>query len=426
MRLWPSGLRNKFEEAVAVCARWGFFTRGGLVLVLAMTTFALFMGPGPSPVQKTFAAEKEVELIENQVGAVREVVRENVKLVPPRREPEEGKTEFVVMPIPVANPTVGAGLAAVGMFLYKASENAPTSNTTVGGLYTNNDTWAVAVSQKTYLDGDRFRLNGIAGYGNINLDFAGIGSESGKQGVTVPITEKGYMFMPDFLYRFATHFYGGVRYRYLDFKTVVDPQYITVGGQPIFPDVDFASQSRIRSSGLGLVMNYDSRDNGFYPYRGTFFDANAVFAAKALGSDVDYQVYQGAYNIYFTIAEKMTLAYRFYGRFTAGEVPLYDLSYFGAHNDLRGYAAGEFVDQMMLATQLEFRWRFWKRWGMVAFGGVGKVGRDLNDLDSRDLLPSAGVGLRFVASEKERVNLSIDYARGREGDAVYFYIGEAF
>ena len=63
---------------------------------------------------------------------------------------------------------------------------------------------------------------------------------------------------------------------------------------------------------------------------------------------------------------------------------------------------------------------------MVAFGGVGKVGRDLQDFDTRDLFPSAGVGLRFMASQKERVNLSVDYARGREGDAVYFYIGEAF
>ena len=31
-----------------------------------------------------------------------------------------------------------------------------------------------------------------------------------------------------------------------------------------------------------------------------------------------------------------------------------------------------------------------------------------------------------MASEKERVNLSVDYAMGREGHAVYFYIGEAF
>jgi hypothetical protein len=63
----------------------------------------------------------------------------------------------------------------------------------------------------------------------------------------------------------------------------------------------------------------------------------------------------GAYNIFFSLAEKMVLAYRLYGRFIAGRVPLYDLFYFDSHNDLRGYAAGQYVDKSMIATQLEFR-----------------------------------------------------------------------
>jgi len=46
------------------------------------------------------------------------------------------------------------------------------------------------------------------------------------------------------------------------------------------------------------VLNYDSRDNPFNPYKGIFLDLNAIFAAKALGGDYDYQIYQGAYNFY--------------------------------------------------------------------------------------------------------------------------------
>jgi hypothetical protein len=63
---------------------------------------------------------------------------------------------------------------------------------------------------------------------------------------------------------------------------------------------------------------------------------------------------------------------------------------------------------------------------MAVFAGVGEVAKDLRDLGLENLLPSAGGGLRYMVSEKERVNLSIDYARGREGAALYFYIGEAF
>jgi outer membrane translocation and assembly module TamA len=81
---------------------------------------------------------------------------------------------------------------------------------------------------------------------------------------------------------------------------------------------------------------------------------------------------------------------------------------------------------MMFATQVEYRWNFWKRWRMVAFAGVGEVAPKLDELNTKDLLPSAGAGLRFMVSEKNRVNISMDYARGKEGDTVYFYIGESF
>lgn len=392
---------------------------------LFLASLAVLLGVGILIPARGWAIEGETDSIEKEIRAAREVVREVVKFPPPP-EPEEGKTDFVIMPIPISNPTVGTGLGAAAMFLYPAGEKAPASSTTFGGFYTNNNSWGAGVSQKTYFSGDRLRLNGVGGYGNINIDFSGIGTEFGNLGITVPITWRGVFFIPDVLIRLANHFYGGVRYRYLSLETLFDPGKITVGGSPIFPDVDFTAESKVRSSGLGPILNYDSRDNPFYPHRGTFLDLNAIFAAETLGSDYDYQVYQGAYNTFFSLTEKMVLAYRLYGRFTAGRVPLYDLSYFGSHNDLRGYAAGQYVDKSMIATQLEFRWRFWKRWGMVAFAGLGEVARDPGDFNAQDLLPSVGAGLRFLVSEENRVNISIDYARGREGDAVYFYIGEAF
>ncbi len=51
---------------------------------------------------------------------------------------------------------------------------------------------------------------------------------------------------------------------------------------------------------------------------------------------------------------------------------------------------------------------------------------NLSEMTASNILPSAGLGMRFRASEKDRVNLSIDYARGKDSDAWYFRIGEAF
>jgi hypothetical protein len=55
------------------------------------------------------------------------------------------------------------------------------------------------------------------------------------------------------------------------------------------------------------------------------------------------------------------------------------------------------------------------------------VAPNLAAFPDSDLLCSGGTGIRFVASESERINLGIDYARASDGDsAVYFRIGEAF
>jgi hypothetical protein len=64
--------------------------------------------------------------------------------------------------------------------------------------------------------------------------------------------------------------------------------------------------------------------------------------------------------------------------------------------------------------------------GMVAFAGIGEVAPKVSEFAAGNLLPSVGAGLRFMVSEANRVNISVDYARGKEGDGVYFYIGEAF
>jgi len=389
----------------------------GIFLLWVSFATTIFLW-GPLLFEESWALETEAESANREIRALREAVREVIKIAPPA---EESKTDFVIMPIPIANPTIGAGLGAAAMFLYPMDSRSPVSSTTVGGFYTNNGSWAAGVNQKTFLAEDRFRLNGLFGYGNLNLDFYGIGADAGNRGTSIPITEKGIFLMPEMLTRIWDRLYGGLRYRFIQMETSFDLNNLLQNNINFNPNTD-----KVKSSGIGLLMNYDSRDNPYNPYKGTFLDLNATFAAKALGGDSDYQIYQAAYNYYYGLTDRMVLAYRAYGKLTAGDVPFYDLSFFGVHNDLRGYQGGRYLDKMMFATQVEYRWRFWKRWGMVAFAGVGEVAPQLKDLNTQDLLPSAGAGLRFMVSEKNRVNISVDYARGKEADTVYFYIGESF
>ena len=62
---------------------------------------------------------------------------------------------------------------------------------------------------------------------------------------------------------------------------------------------------------------------------------------------------------------------------------------------------------------------------LTGFAGVGEVASELSGFGN-DFLPAAGLGARFVLSDKHRVSLSFDVARGKDGTEFYFGVGEAF
>ena len=78
------------------------------------------------------------------------------------------------------------------------------------------------------------------------------------------------------------------------------------------------------------------------------------------------------------------------------------------------------------AFQGEYRFPLGGRFGAVVLAGGGRVAPSFSDMGGEPDLPSVGAGLRWLASEKARVNLSIDVAKGRDGTAAYVYVKESF
>ena len=97
----------------------------------------------------------------------------------------------------------------------------------------------------------------------------------------------------------------------------------------------------------------------------------------------------------------------------------------GGSKDLRGYPSGRYRDYKMYALQTEYRWHFNERWIFTGFAGFGEVAESFKDF-GRDILPAAGVGVRFVISKKHQTSLSSDIGFGKHGVEFYFGIGEAF
>ena len=179
-------------------------------------------------------------------------------------------------------------------------------------------------------------------------------------------------------------------------------------------------------SALGIVGIIDTRDNIINPYRGRYAEFSSYFFLPQLKSTFSFQTINATYQQYWQIRPKHILALQAKGRFTFGSVPFLDLSTLGNDDILRGYPKNRFRDRHFMATQVEYRFPLWWRFGAVAFAGAGDVFGPSSDLNFQNLKYSVGTGLRFVVDPAERLNIRLDYGYGTEGGYFYFMVGESF
>ena len=357
---------------------------------------------------------------------------------------DEQKGEWVIAPIPVKSPAIGAGLEwALGYIspFSKQDKVSPPSMVGIGGLFTNNGSRGLAIGGRLYLKEDKYRLTLAGGHASINADLYGVGKLAGDRGLFLPINTKGAAFFTEALFQIKKGIYVGSRFQYRNLRLSIDrqnsdlPEDVETNPPPGIEDIITAVRDNLfrqRTIALGPRFQWDTRDNTFYPRRGVFLDSGIDLFARPLGSKFTYQYYKVAFNKYVSTGDYSVFAVRGMGCAAAGErVPVYDLCLFGFQNDLRGYSAGRYQDRRMFATQAEYRMALPKtgfigRFGLVAFGGVGGVGPGFNDIGISDMLPAGGGGIRFRLTKKNPINFRIDYGIGKAGGTLSIGVGEAF
>jgi hypothetical protein len=342
---------------------------------------------------------------------------------PQAKPKKEKRGSFIIAPIPISSPAFGSGLLLITAYVFKVNENdktSPPSYLGAAGVFTNNGTRGLALGGKLYLKENKYQTTFAVAKGKANLDFFGIGRIPGRSAIAVPLELSGTIFFGEGMRNIGKNIFVGPRFQYRRLSAGIDGP--TPPGGFEIPPIDIKSTS----AAIGVHVQRDRRDSTFYPTRGSLFDFTGDFFDQAWGSRREYQTYKIAYNGFRELAQRQILAYRAMACSANGSVPFYDLCLFGYNNDLRGYTTGQFQNRRMFATQAEYRLELRKRFGLVAFGGVGGVGRRWNDFRSDQLLPAGGVGLRFNLDKKNHINYRVDVAFGREGRTLVIGVGEAF
>ncbi len=324
--------------------------------------------------------------------------------------------KFAAIPIPNYNETFGFGLGLLGSAFYRTSQAdtvSPPSSTSLFGFYTSNETWVAGFAQSLYLSQDKYRGNLYLGLAGVNFQFYATPIE-GLPGGFIPFNTQGFFGGVDGAIETLDRLYLGVQYEYFRLGTEFDVA---------LPD----SLRTIRETltGPGVLISYDTRNNIFNPDAGLFLDLSSSFYLKSVGSTNDFSKFKIPLNAYVPINESSVIATRAYAEIATGDVPFQGQSVVG-RSDLRGYTSGRYRADQVYAFQAEWRWRFYKRLGSVAFAGVGWATDTLSETRFDDALPCAGVGLRFRMIEDYRINAGVDFAVGKDDTAFYFRIGEAF
>lgn len=179
--------------------------------------------------------------------------------------------------------------------------------------------------------------------------------------------------------------------------------------------------------GLGPSFRYDTRDYTIYPTKGHFFAVRTLF--NYLGSfsyayyELDARKYVSLWN------EQNILAFQIRTNIIHGsEVPFYKLPQLGGDDRLRGIAnASLYRDRQLLYTQVEYRRPLFWRFGMVVFAGVGEVANNFGDFRLSEFKYVAGLGGRFAAIPKKKLNIRLDLGVARGGQTgIYVGLSEAF
>jgi hypothetical protein len=335
----------------------------------------------------------------------------------------EKRGELAVAPIPVIDPTIGNGLAGVGLYTFRLREEDKVSPPSIiggGGFRTSNGSWGIAGGGKVFLKQDRFRILAAAATARVNYSFYGIGNETGGEETTIPITQRGSGLLVGAQVRVIERWFVGSRYYHFNMNTSRDEGNTDESG-PI-DEVGF----KLPVAALALHVQRDSRASQFYPRTGSVFDTKVYFSSPAVGARFTYQDYGISFQQYFRLGERQVLAYRVKGCAVNGHAPFFALCTLGNAADMRGYPVGRYRDRRMLVGQVEYRRELWWRFGAVAFAGAGQVGPTFGDFQGSNTRPGGGVGLRFAVAPKNHINLRVDYSVGQGSHAWYVGVAEAF
>lgn len=324
---------------------------------------------------------------------------------------------FVVAPCYTREGSFGIGGAATGLYrLDRTDSIMQPSDISLSGSATVNGFYSITVKGNNHFRGNRSRLTYLLQFQNKNLDFWGVSHDACAVNSVSSYRRQMINWESDYVYKLAKDIYVGaaLNMNYTRALRMTRPEYLD--GQ----------RSSYFFTGVGISVQYDTRDFILNPKCGIYFLMREVFYPKWL-SNHNKTIYSTTFifDAYQQAWKGSVLAFDLYGQFNGSNAPWTLREELGSGTSrMRGYYAGRYIDNNLLSAQLELRQHIYGRIGCVAWAGGGTVFPSFEKLRMKNILPNYGLGLRVEF--KHNVNIRIDYGFGKDTGGFVFQFAEAF
>jgi len=345
-------------------------------------------------------------------------------------EPDSGKLDsskdrrLRLIPSPAfgLEPETGFFFGALVLFTLRLYDDSVTrtSNGKFEIDYTQKNQILIESEWNLMFKEDKYILNGENSYKKFPDFFYGIGNNTLEADSELYSYNRINLYNA-FLYKLYDHWFIGIQYRY-------DRMFnVEIEAGSMLDTGLIVGANGSTTSGIGYIINWDSRDNLLNASEGSYFWYSSTFFTSGLGSSFPFTNHWIDARKYFSTVKDQVLALHLMGQFNTNDPPFNMLALMGSSRDMRGYYKGRFRDRQYITFQAEYRVPVWKRFGFVVFGGVGDVAYSLSGFSASTLKPSVGGGLRYKLDKKENVNLRVDFGLGQNGTTgFYISFGEAF
>lgn len=330
---------------------------------------------------------------------------------------------FIPIPVLITEPAlggIGGGLAPV--FIQPNSPYLDTIDgklvknrvkpTIYGGVlgYTANNSWIAGGFASGAIKKWRANYKVSTGLANVNMnfykEFPVIGERSFEFNLKI-IPFQGHLLKQIN----KSSWYAGMDYMFQ--KTELQNK-----------NFDFNTSKELNSiiSRLGLLVDYDKRDNTFTPNKGIRFKASIGASEDFLGSDYNYISMNTIALAYIPISNTITSGFRLEYQQICGDAPFYTLPFI----DMRGIPAMRYQGDVVTFAETEWRWDFTSRYSLVGFAGLGNAFSSKNNLETSSWKSSGGMGARYLMARKLKLRMGVDIARGPEEWAYYIVFGTSW